>query len=438
MKRLLILAYDFPPYVSVGGLRPYAWYKYLKKYGVYPIVITRQWENKYGNELDYIAPSETQETIIEETEYGTIIRTPYKPNLANKILLKYGRNKYSFFRKAISAFYDSAQYILNIGPKSCIYRGAKEYLQHNSVDYIIATGEPFVLFKYASELSQKHNIPWIADYRDPWTQDPNRSRNKLLYWRNSFFEKKYTTNALFATTVNEYFVSKIKTLVKKDIHIIANGYDPEAIKAVKDIPQQTDKLRFAYVGTIYKYHPLDSVLDCFNQTVINKQIDNFEINFFGIRDHIGIKKLLKEKYPELKSFVNIHPKVSNANLLTMLATQNILLLFNDYSIVGSKIYDYVALQRHILFCYDNDKEAIVLKQKHFGNEECTKSPQKEIIITTQAGTIVRNKQHLLELLPNFHKEFQSGGINCSTTKQDNFSRETQVELLSNRITTLHN
>ncbi len=34
MKKLLILAYDFPPYVSVGGLRPYAWYRYLKEYGV--------------------------------------------------------------------------------------------------------------------------------------------------------------------------------------------------------------------------------------------------------------------------------------------------------------------------------------------------------------------------------------------------------------------
>ncbi|MDA3780596.1 MAG: hypothetical protein PF487_10325 [Bacteroidales bacterium] len=29
MKKVLILAYDFPPYVSVGGLRPYSWYKYI-------------------------------------------------------------------------------------------------------------------------------------------------------------------------------------------------------------------------------------------------------------------------------------------------------------------------------------------------------------------------------------------------------------------------
>jgi glycosyltransferase involved in cell wall biosynthesis len=56
MKKVLILAYDFPPYVSVGGLRPYSWYKYFHEFGLYPIVVTRQWGNKYGNHLDYIAP----------------------------------------------------------------------------------------------------------------------------------------------------------------------------------------------------------------------------------------------------------------------------------------------------------------------------------------------------------------------------------------------
>lgn len=433
MKRLLILAYDFPPYVSVGGLRPFAWYKYLKKNGVYPIVVTRQWENKYGNELDYIAPSATQETIVEETEYGTIIRTPYKPNIANKILLKHGKNKYAFIRKAISAFFDNVQYIFNIGPKAGIYKGAKKYLQHNSVDYIIATGEPFVLFKYASELSRLHNIPWIADYRDPWTQDPTRSKNRFLLWRNTFFEKKFTSNAKFVTTVNDYFVSKIKSLVKNDAFVIANGYDPDAINAIKNIQQQSDKLRFAYVGTIYKYHPLDSVLDCFCQAVTKKQIDNFEINFFGIRDFIGIEHLLDAKYPQLKPYVNIVPQLNNKDLLKELAKHNILLLFNYYSIVGTKIYDYVALQRHILFCYDNDNEALLLKQSHFGKEDCNLNPQKEIIETAKAGTIVRNKQHLLELLPTLYTQFQCGEIACNCQNSEQFSREKQVKLLSELI-----
>ena len=82
MKRLLILAYDFPPYVSVGGLRPYAWAKYLHEFGVYPIVVTRQWSNTYGDERDYVAPSATNEMIYEESPEGAILRMPYKPNMA--------------------------------------------------------------------------------------------------------------------------------------------------------------------------------------------------------------------------------------------------------------------------------------------------------------------------------------------------------------------
>ena len=117
MKKLLILAYDFPPYVSVGGLRPYAWYRYLKEYGVEPVVVTRQWGNKYGNELDYIAPGESNETIVETTEYGTIIRTPYKPNLANRIMLKYGRNKFAMIRKMVTAWYEFMQFLFFVGPK---------------------------------------------------------------------------------------------------------------------------------------------------------------------------------------------------------------------------------------------------------------------------------------------------------------------------------
>jgi len=169
MKKVLILAYDFPPYISVGGLRPYSWFKHFKAFDINPIVVTRQWNNKYANGFDYIAASKNTQTIIEKTEYGTIIKSPYFPNLANRILLKYGYNKYKIFRKIGSGFYELFQWCFFIGPKVQLYFAAREYLKTNRVDVIIATGEPYILFRYASVLSKKNNIPWIADYRDPWT-----------------------------------------------------------------------------------------------------------------------------------------------------------------------------------------------------------------------------------------------------------------------------
>ncbi len=169
MKTLLILAYDFPPYVSVGGLRPYSWYEYLHEFDIYPVVVTRQWGNKHGNHLDYVEKSDLPYTITETSETGTIIRTPYSPNMANKLLLRYGDNRFKLLRKMITGWFEMAQWFFNVGPKAGLYHGAKRYLKRNKVDAIIATGDPFVLFRYASKLSKEFHIPWIADYRDPWT-----------------------------------------------------------------------------------------------------------------------------------------------------------------------------------------------------------------------------------------------------------------------------
>ncbi|MDL2262911.1 glycosyltransferase, partial [Bacteroidales bacterium OttesenSCG-928-I21] len=282
MKKLLILAYDFPPYVSVGALRPYSWYKYFHEFGIYPVVVTRQWGNKYGNHLDYIAPGKSNETIIEESGIGTIIRTPYKPNLANRLMLKYGEHKYKYVRKFISAFYEIFQWMFFIGPKSKLYRGAKEYLKKNEVDCIIATGEPFVLFKYASKLSKKFNIPWIADYRDPWPQSTLRSPNKILKKWNSFFEKKYLKNSTAFTTVSEFCAKHISSNVKhKSFLIISNGFDNEILNKTKDIEQNKAKLSIGFVGTIYKWHPIESFLTTLGKFVKEKN-EEIELNFYGI------------------------------------------------------------------------------------------------------------------------------------------------------------
>src|SRR5688572_5192581 len=129
MKKVLILAYDFPPYVSVGGIRPFNWYKFLPESGIHPVVVTRQWVNKYRDYRDYISKSESDEVIIESDEMRTIVKTPYIPNIANRILLKHGESKYRFIRRLISAFYELGQFIFPMGSKYQLYKAANEYLK---------------------------------------------------------------------------------------------------------------------------------------------------------------------------------------------------------------------------------------------------------------------------------------------------------------------
>ncbi len=421
------MAYDFPPYVSVGGLRPYAWYRYLKEYGVEPIVVTRQWENKYGNELDYIAPGESDETIVETTEYGTIIRTPYKPNLANRIMLKYGRNKFSLVRKMVTAWYEFMQFLFFVGPKSGLYRGAKEYLKQNKVDAIIATVDPYILLRYASVLSYEFDIPWIADYRDPWVENKNKSN--LFGFLNKCFERRFTANAECVITVDEFFKKQIGTNVKKIFHIIPNGYNPDAINAVSDIVEASDCLRFAFVGTIYKWHPLESVLHCFSCFADSNVNPNFELNFYGVNDAEDLKSLVLDKFSNLVGKLNVFPRMDNKLLMKKLALHNVMLLFNYYSFTGTKIYDYLGLNRKILFCYSDDEEAKLLKEKYYPIKEIeglSTHLQEDLIVETKSGIIVKDKTDLMKVLNEIYNEFdRTGTIECKSVGYEKYSRKGQ-------------
>lgn len=437
MIKVLILAYDFPPYISVGALRPYSWYKYLMEFGIYPIVVTRLWQKSHNNSLDYFTPTESSR-VIEETKFGVIIKAPYNLNLRDKIVLKYGESRFILIRRLISGFYEVAQFIANIGPKSKLFYEAREYLKKHQVDLIIATGEPFVLFKYAYKLSKDFNIPWIADYRDPWSQDKARNGKRLSKKWDALLEKKFCSGADAVVTVSAFFKKKIESLIKRtDIHIVTNGYDPEAIKKASEIKQNNNELRIAFVGTIYKWHPLDRFLSACREFVIQHQNPKFRIEFYGVNTEFEIKNLVNSKYTELAPFVSIIPKLQNDELLQNLATANVYLLFNYYAYIGTKIYDYIALRRQIILCFSNDEEANKLKKRYYNMEDLETEPgrmQEELITETNSGIIVKDVTHLKNVLRNLYAEFLNKGyIECKAVNTEQYSRKTQTRNLSRII-----
>lgn len=433
MKKLLILAYDFPPYVSVGGLRPYNWFRYLKEFGIEPIVVTRQWSNEYGNHLDYIAPGSSDKTLIEKNELGTIIRTPYHPNLSNRLLLKYGDKKFKLLRKGVSGFYEFAQFLYPVGPKSEIYAAARDYLKENNVDAIIATGDPFILFKYADQLSKEFKIPWIADYRDPWSQSfsaKKSSINKKIDW---IFESKIVKSAQLLITVDKLFKLKLKQLFPKQrILILPNGFDPIEMENVKNLNQNDQILTFSFVGTIYLWHPIERLLEIFANYTKENENKPFLIKFYGINKEEYIQNLIELKYPELLSKVIVIAKLPNGDLLKKVSGDNVLLLFNYYQFTGTKLYDYLALKRKILLCFENDPVADQLKQKYyFKSIETDIYPQIDIIRSTNSGIIVKDSKHLMEVLDELTKEFsETGQIACHSSGVENYSRKIQVEKLA--------
>jgi len=437
MKKVLILAYDFPPYVSVGALRPHSWYKYFYEFGVYPIVVTRQWGNKYNSHLDYIAHSE-KDTVIEEVgQYGTILRAPYKPNFANRLLLKYGESKYSWLRKGVSAYYEIIQYLTFKGPKANLYYAADDYLKHNKVDCIIATAEPYVLLKYASSLGKKYSIPWIADYRDPWSQNINVYKNIILKNYYETVEKNIVSSASAIVTVSEFFEKKIKSLLPNNkYYILPNGYDPQAIEKTAEVKQNSDVFSIGFVGTILEWHPIHGFLKTISEYITQNPDKPIRVNFYGINIENSIRNIIAE-FPSLSKVVLIYPKLNNDILLAEVTKNNVMVLFNYYSYMGTKIYDYLGIKRQILLCYADDTEAKELKEKFYNlKEDEPNSPQlqSELLKETNSGIIVKDREHLKNVLADLYTVFKEHGyVPCKSLNTEQFSRKIQTKKLAGII-----
>jgi glycosyltransferase involved in cell wall biosynthesis len=271
-------------------------------------------------------------------------------------MLRYGDKKFILIRRLISFYYEVFQFIFRVGPKKNLFLEADKYLKNNKVDFILATGEPFVLFHYANKLSEKYNIPWIGDYRDPWSLNTENLVSPLLKLWFDFQEKSLLKKMNLIITVSDYMAKKIDYYNSNEvpIEIIPNGYDSDSIEWIKSIAQNGDRLTLSFAGIIYPYHPYHDFLKTLEDFSLANSNFQFNLNFYGVNIENDLKLLINKEFPRMKESTKFFPKLPNQKLLVELARSNVLILFNDYSFLGTKIYDYLGVNRLILLCFTNE------------------------------------------------------------------------------------
>jgi hypothetical protein len=205
------------------------------------------------------------------------------------------------------------------------------------------------------------------------------------------------------------------------------------------LPQNNKVLSLAFVGTIYNWHPWKSFLIQFSKVVEASEIP-MQLNFYGINIAYKITDFIKDFPEKTKRSIHISPRMANHELLEQLAKNSIMVLFNDYSIIGTKIYDYLGIQREIILCYSNDKGAKELKEKYYslkGIEGLSTHLQEDLLKLTNGGTVIENEDELPEVLFNYIEEFtKNGKIACRSEGVENYSRTLQIQKLAAIIKTI--
>ncbi len=217
--------------------------------------------------------------------------------------------------------------------------------------------------------------------------------------------------------------------------IIPNGYNQEIDFTMEE--HSSDKFVISFAGSLLSYHPVEIFLSGFSEFVSEAGYENVELNFYGISNEERILHFIVKHNPLLNKCVRLYKKIPNRELMKKLTQSNLLLLFNDYAVTGTKIYDYLVARRNMLFCFDNDGEAEILRKKYYlvDSKDIKKyQMQKDLIQETNSGVIVNDKAHLKQVLKDlFHQFRQTGKIECHSAGVENYSRKIQAERLANLV-----
>lgn len=395
-KSVLILAYEFPPHNSIAAHRPLSWKQFLGRFGWHAVVVTRHWDEGISDPVAFVQPSTEQNVCIDEEENSTVIRVPFRPNLRDRLMIRYGLNRMQVPRKALTLMHSIFDYLsLAVDNYSGIYRAAEKYLRdHPEVKVIIASGEPFILFRHAWLLSKKFNLPWVADYRDGWSTNHMDTvkdlPRRLLYPR---LEKKWTSQAALRTTASPTYAERLRDIISEpDIQVLLNGYNPATVP--DPIPAMHDEFSIGYAGTIYHYQPLEEAVEAVADF---QQKMGFPVRmyFFGANFYADQCARIEQACKKYGVSFQTTDRLSHQEVMIELVKCQVLLLLTNPKIttLPAKVFDYLALKRPILNLR-NDQSIIldILTKAQASRPVNTVQEASDFLILVSKGEIDTNYQ----------------------------------------------
>ncbi len=253
-KKVLIITYYWPPSGAIGVHRCLKFAKYLKKMGWEPIIYTAkdaQYPYLDDSNFKHIPEGITvlKGKIIEPFNLFKIISGRKKDAvLTNPVQVRDKKqkiiDKLSIWIRGNFFIPDARS--LWIRPSVKLLT---QYLKENPVDAIISNGPPHTNTVIAYKLSEKLNIPWLADYQDPWTQIDYHNEfmlTKFAERKHEKMEQKAFKIAKKTTIASPSWKKDLESIGAKNVDVIFWGYDEEDFKDFKT--NKNDEFIISHAG----------------------------------------------------------------------------------------------------------------------------------------------------------------------------------------------
>jgi hypothetical protein len=332
LKNVLLLAFYFPPRNHIASHRSGCFAKFLPENGWLPTVVCDDWpSDRPDYEPDFGG------SIPKEVEVHRVTSPPLAGFYERFVLRKIG--PYLWPQRAPIRWWENA--------RSRVF----SLMRSKRFDAIWATSDPLVPWGLAEEAARLADVPWIADMRDSFNEQPHGSWYKRPFFARQ--ERRLASRATRVVAVTQGMADRFGRLIGRKIDVIYNGFDPTLLPE-NPLPR-SNLFTITYAGTLSlpRYNPapfLQAVECCLQHKTI--PADDLEIQFYGSGGQV-IEQVFPRASERLR--LKIVPRVPNREILRLLPGSSVLLMLDDVSapdVLPGKTGDYLSSGRPIL-CYSN-------------------------------------------------------------------------------------
>jgi len=372
-KKVLLITYYWPPSGGSGVQRTLYFVKYLKQFGWEPIVYTVE-----NGEFPVI-----DESLLKEIPDGTkIIKTkiwePYslykkftgkkkdqklKPALVTEKQDRQLAHQVSTWIRGNFFIPDARKFWIK---PSIDY--LTTYLKEHPVDLIFSSSPPQSVHLIALGIKKALGIPWLADFRDPWTKISYYDDLMLMNWadrKHKQLELEVLQTADKVITVSESCRTDFVAIGNREVQVITNGFEDSIV--LPSITPDPTHFTISYTGTLSRDRNPTIIWEGIRELVQENPalkkvlrlrfIGNVDRSIFESLDELG----LQENYEKIGH-------VPHSKVFDYLMSSNALLLIgipNDKGVLTGKLFEYLFSNKPILSIgpKGGDIDAILLESQ---------------------------------------------------------------------------
>lgn len=256
-----------------------------------------------------------------------------------------------------------------------VWRGLR-LIEEHPVDAILTTGPPHSTHLAGAALQAWTGVPWVADFRDPWTdinyydELPHTPPARRL---DAALERLVIRRARAVTTVSptwrDLLAGKTGSKSRTSVSVVQNGFDTDDLPPGPSAPA-TDAFELTHVGSLYASRNPMGLWRALRQLRAEDAISALRLKLVGTVDP-NVRQGLQAH--GLMDVTEIVPYVPHEEAVGYMRRAGLLMLSiedfpQDTGMMTGKIYEYLAAGRPVVGVGPSDGDAATLLRTTEGGE----------------------------------------------------------------------